>query len=290
MALALLTAPAAASAAPTWLSPEKLVQTDGIISGTSVATDPRGDTIVAWVERDTKGTATTADDIRLAKATFRPAGGSFGAPESVSNNGSQAGTNVFEVKAGMDASGNAIAAFTFGNGTNTQVRYRQRPAGGGWGAITDLTPQTAGNNASSLYLAVGSAGTVGVTWNSYSELKAAGAVGSTTGPMGLATTLSDAAFYGIYRPTVAVDDGGNVVFAWERDLSDRYLVETRLKPAGQSYQASYETLSTNAANSYAEYPEVAVDPRGQATIVYGYRDSAPTAEQIRFHVRNFPSS
>ncbi len=68
-------------------------------------------------------------------------------------------------------------------------------------------------------------------------------------------------------PTVAVDADGDLVAVWEQTgVGHGYQVEASVRPAGGGWQAPV-TLSEAGDESYL--PVVAVDPQGDATVVWG---------------------
>ena len=112
------------------------------------------------------------------------------------------------------------------------------------------------------------------------------ATGTVAGPVTpLVPSLATAAYPGTGR--VAIDPAGNAIWAWERDLADRYLVEVRDKPAGQGLKPTV-TVTPDVANARAEGPAIAIGADGRAMVAYGYRVEMEP-EGVRYNTRSAPA-
>jgi hypothetical protein len=100
----------------------------------ALAADPAGNAVVAWLQSN--GTH------QLMRAAFRPAGGSFGPPATIS----AAGQHAANPDLAMDGAGNAIVVWSRSDGTRQRVQWAYRPVGGGFPA--GGTTITAGANSS----------------------------------------------------------------------------------------------------------------------------------------------
>jgi hypothetical protein len=87
--------------------------------------DPSGNAVAVWIRSD--GTNDRA------QAAARPAAGTFGSPQTISDPGQSAGF----VQVDVDPRGNALAAWYRSDGTNTRIQVAARPPGGSFG-----TPET----------------------------------------------------------------------------------------------------------------------------------------------------
>jgi hypothetical protein len=110
-ALAVALAAAASAAARDWSSPILLEPNppgfDTSDTVVRVAGDARGDAIAVWVRARLSDQGTTCCDDERVIASYRPAGGRFGKPETISRLGDQAtGADV-----AMDPAGNAFVAW-----------------------------------------------------------------------------------------------------------------------------------------------------------------------------------
>src|SRR3954452_427048 len=127
-------APAATYAAA-WLPPKdvSVPQTLGSCNfiicnpgagGVDVAVNSRGDTLVSWARRD-------ASDVTRVQAAFRPAGGSFSAPQTLGVTGSYLfGVLGDLIDAGLDDSGRAIVVWSDPTGSTAIAKASTRAPGG----------------------------------------------------------------------------------------------------------------------------------------------------------------
>jgi hypothetical protein len=92
-----------------------------------VAFDPAGNAIAVWTRFD--GTVTRIE------TAFRPAGGSFGAVQTIST----AGKNASAPRLSIDAAGKAVAAWERSDGTDLRIEAAVRPAGGSFNAAEVLS-------------------------------------------------------------------------------------------------------------------------------------------------------
>lgn len=282
-----------ALAAPTWLAPAVLAPAiNDPVGGTqsAVAVNAAGDAVVVFTRYLDGGTASAADDKVEIDAVSRPAGGSFGAIQTVST---QANGTFREVGAAIDDAGNALAVFTTYNATNIQVQAANRPPGGAWTAPRDVTGVEAGNDANGLRVKGNGRGDVALYWQRTAPLEAHGAVGTITGPITALATLNTAP--GVFTGTVAIDAAGDVSWVWERDVPSapggQYVIDVRDRPAGGALGPVVH-LTPEANGALAEGPDVALDPSGRGVIVYGYRQTSgtPVTQQVRYSVRTALSS
>ncbi|MCW2924740.1 MAG: hypothetical protein JWM98_2144 [Thermoleophilia bacterium] len=281
-------APAAADAAPVWLpavTVDPARTTAGVAPRTDIAMNERGDAVLVFARGDDLGDANGANDTETVFAAYRPAGGTFGAPQQVS---SVTTGPVPEVEAGIAANGSAIVAFTSKSPSNIQVRVATSNTAGVFAPARDVTGAVAGEDASALQLAANGSGVAALYWQSGAAKVAYGATASFAGsfsPMTLTTS-------GAYAGDVEVDQAGNVSWAWERDSSpDRYTVEVRDKPAAGALGATI-ILSRNVDGAKAEGPDLTMAPDGRAMVVYGYREDAPLPalpQRAVYNVRSAPA-
>src|SRR5205814_144592 len=88
---------------------------------------PSGNAIAVWNRFDGSKTR--------VQAAYRPAGGSFGTPQTVSGGGQ----NASNPRVSMDQSGDAVAVWERSDGANLRIESALRPAGGSFGATTILS-------------------------------------------------------------------------------------------------------------------------------------------------------
>lgn len=118
-----------------------------------VASDPNGNVTAVWHRYD--GSA------YVVQGTSMPAGGSFGAAQTLSD----PGRNAFDQHVAMDAAGNAYVAWGQYDGTNYVARYATLPLGGSWSSPQTLSFD--GAHAYNEFIAVNAAGEVFVVWDRY---------------------------------------------------------------------------------------------------------------------------
>jgi hypothetical protein len=114
-------------------------------SAPNVAFDPSGNALAVWTQFD-------GANARI-HAAFRPAGGSFGSPASSDQTISAAGGSADAPSVSFDSSGDAVAVWERGNGTNLAVQAAVRPASGSFGS-----PQTLSDPGQDAFEPQGAAG------------------------------------------------------------------------------------------------------------------------------------
>ncbi|PWU22125.1 MAG: hypothetical protein C5B48_10590 [Candidatus Rokuibacteriota bacterium] len=93
-----------------------------------VAFDPSGNAVAVWTQSDGAN--------QRIHAAFRPAGGSFGADQTISD----AGQNASSPQIAFDGAGNAVAVWYRFDGANDRVQAAIRPASGSFGPAQTLSP------------------------------------------------------------------------------------------------------------------------------------------------------
>jgi hypothetical protein len=247
------------------------------IGGIDVATNPRGDTIVAWARNDGAGAYTV-------QASFRPAGGSFGPPQDIGSTLTCFFLSVFgpTPDVALDANGGAVIVFGApGPGGNTVARAALMPPGGTFGTPVDLSDDT--NSASVPMLAMNSSGMAVAVWSWDSGVNdiIQTATRQPGQQFGLATPLTFAGA-DAGSPRVSVNDNGATAAAWVRSDGTVDLAQARVRPAGAAAFAAPQDLSvTGAVGQDASNPDVAIDPAGRTTVVWVHDDGAETRVQSR---------
>ena len=133
-----------------------------------------------------------------------------------------------------------------------------------WTAAANVSEE--GQSAYGPKVAVDATGEAAVVWTRYNgsndvvqaALKPAGE------PWGKPATLSEAG-QEASEPQVAVDAAGDAIAVWTRYNGSNDVVQAAVKPAGEAWEKA-ATLSEAGQN--ASEPQVAVDPAGDATIVW----------------------
>jgi uncharacterized repeat protein (TIGR01451 family) len=177
---------------------------------------------------------------------------------------SEPGQSASGVAITINSSGDAVAAWSRSNGTNTIVQAARRPAGGSWSTPLDLSEP--GQEALSAQVAIDPSGEVVAVWVRGSgaaivvQASAAPAGGSWSTP----TDLSVAALStGVFR--VVLDAEGEAIAVWRHSIGGFTIVQAATRPAGGSWSTPVD-LSSVSQNS--NLPQVAVDPEGNAFAVW----------------------
>lgn len=258
-AVALIAAvPAAASAAPAWLPPAPLSAAGGAASAPDVAFDPSGDALVVWTRYDGAK--------QRAQAAYRPAGGSFGAPVTLS----AAGVDATHPVVAVDAAGTFVVAY----GQGGEVDVVVRPAGGGFSAPVPVSDT--GLAAAAPAIAMNAGGTAVITW--VLDGRAQATIRRPDGTFAVPRSLSPSTGvtaqppYGFPRP--AIDAAGDAIVVWDRSNGTTRVVESSYRPAGGAFEAA-QTVNAGG-NVGAVFPDVALDASGNATVVWEDCTASPS--------------
>ena len=111
----------------TWDTAETISDPGQDASEPQVAFDPSGNGIAVWSRFDGSKTR--------IQAAFRPSGGSFGTPQTVSG----AGQNATNPQISIDTSGNAVAVWERSDGAKLRIEASTRPASSSFGATQILS-------------------------------------------------------------------------------------------------------------------------------------------------------
>jgi len=115
-----------------WESPANVSSAGEQVQSLRDAVDPDGNALISWAGSEGK-----AGEYDIAKAAYRPAGGSWEAPVPLSEDGG----NAYPLDLVFDTSGNAALAWERYDGSDNRVQATYRPAGGEWEAPTDLSEE-----------------------------------------------------------------------------------------------------------------------------------------------------
>jgi hypothetical protein len=265
--------------APTGSAPCEALFVHNGVGGVDVAANARGDTIVSWTRNAGGGT-------QMVQAAFRPAGGSFGPPQDI---GLTEPCYLFAIggatpDVALDAQGGAVIVFpAIADSGEGVVRSALKPPGGAFAGPVDLA--TGVPTLDDIpRVTMNAAGTAVAVWSR--RIGANTIVQSSTrspgGAFGPAINLS-AAGANAKTPRVALNDAGATAIAWVRRDATVDRAQARLRPAGQGAFAAVQDLSTTGtAGQDASTPDVALDPRGVATVVWSREIAGNTLIQSRF--------
>jgi PKD domain len=228
--------------------------------GPQVAVDPSGDAIAVWYRSD-------GSNYRV-QASFRPAGGSFGAAVTLS----APGGDGRDPQVAFDAAGNAIVVWRRSNGANLIAQAAVRPAGGGFGSPVDLS--AAGGDASVPQLAVDPSGDAIAVWHRFDSVCVCNKVEATIRPAASgvwqpAVNVSANTSGNAQEPTVAIDRAGEATVVWELSGGGGETIQAAVRPTGGSFSAPADVSTPGLT---AQDQRVAMDPAGDAIAVWDRYD------------------
>jgi PKD domain len=218
-------------------------------SGPVLASVPSGDVLVAWIDsgaiRVAHGNASTG----TWDGALTPAGGGVGTDT--------------DVDVALNAAGDAVAAWSWRRvaaGAHI-VQAAFRPAGGNWGAVTDLG--VSGAARSHVQAAINGAGSVAAVWLDGTSLKAAGrsrSTGAWSAPATVATNVAPAG------ARLAMNPAGNAVVVWPNGTTGA--IRAALRPAGGAWQPPVRIGDPSSSE-----PRVALDGASRAVAVWNHTSS-----------------
>jgi hypothetical protein len=217
-----------------------------------VALDPSGNAVAVWYRSD--------GGSWIVQAAYRPAGGSWQAPENLS----VPGQDAVLPKIAFDPVGNAIAVWQRRNGNNYIVQAAARPAGGAWETPLDLS--TVGGDAVVPEVALDTAGNALAIWQRYNGSEyIVQAAGRPAGAEWEAPQDLSAVGHSADDAQVAFDSAGNGLAVWSRFNGSAYVVQAAERPAGGTWAAP-QNLSVDPGG--ARGPQLAFDQAGNALVVW----------------------
>jgi hypothetical protein len=238
-----------------WGAPEEVSAQGVNTDSQQVAIDRAGNAIAVWRSFGPTPTIQTA---------VRPVGGTWSAPQNLSAPGGDAeGPEV-----AFDSAGNAVVVWERFNGTNYLIQASTRPAGGGWSLPDDLS--LPGQDAANAQVALDPSGNAIVVWERTEGpvVRVQTAVrpigGAWSAPQDLSAPGEDAR-----APQVAFDGYGNATAIWSGSNGAHYVIRAAERPFGGGWSAA-EDLS--AAGHSVDFPQLAVDPLGDAIAVWRRSD------------------
>jgi|CZKG01.1.fsa_nt_gi hypothetical protein len=218
-------------------------------SAPQIAVDGAGDVTVVWERYE------GANDL-LVQADYRPAGGSWETPVTISG---PSGTMAdLEPKVAVDARGDATALWM--RAGTIQTAYK--PANGSWQAPQDLS----GSESLTPVMAVDSQGDATAVWMHFDGSRYV--VQTAFRPTGEAwqapSTLSQNGEEG-GNPYIALDAHGDTMVVWTGHPEETSVVRVAYRPAGEAWQAP---ITLPGEEHEAQGPRVALDPHGDAIVAW----------------------
>jgi len=230
-----------------------------------ITLDGHGNALAVW--RCTSGGADA-----IVQASYRPAGGLWQSPISLS----ALGQDAYDPHVAFDGAGNALAVWDRFDGSHQVVQASYRPAGGTWQAPVAVSgtgqgaqhPQVAFDGLGNAVVAFDRDGTT-------SRVQVA--VRTAAGPWQVPVFLSAAGSQATDQQ-VAADPQGNLVVAWDRDAGAHWVAEAAARPAGGIWQAPI-TLSDPSAT--ADDVQVGIDAQGRAIATWDWGMAAAVQASVR---------
>ncbi|MBI5310154.1 MAG: PKD domain-containing protein [Actinobacteria bacterium] len=231
-----------------------------------VDVDSAGDLITMW--------SAPASSPTTMRAAIKPVGGDF-STLTASSTGQPVSVSTGSV--GIDDSGRTYAFFVRSNGANYIAQVAEKPAGGAWGAATNLS--AAGADVSTIAGAVNGDGDAIAVWvrgNTYqvSYKPSGGAWEAATSPPG-ATGTPQGGMHAV------INANGDAAAGWDRIPVGTWYSDLVYRPAAGPFAAPNLQLSSN--NTDAGQGSLGIDGSGNVSILY--RDWPPGSNGLKVKTR-----
>lgn len=238
-------------------APQTLSDTSAYSMSPDVAGDAQGDAVAVWLHSD--GT-----NMRV-QAAYRPAGGSFGAPQTLS----AVGYEAREPRVAMNESGDAVIVWSLASGLTEKLQASSAAPGGAFGEPADLTPFT--TVASVPRVALDSHGDAIVVWDGSdgSNIRIEDALRPAGAVFGAPQLLSPAG-YNADTPQVAFDAAGDALAVWRFDGSPASTVQGSYRPAGGEFGPAH--TASAPSTQPAQAPQVAFDGQSDGVVTWQQSD------------------
>lgn len=243
------TRPAGGSFGP----PHDLAQPDRLVFSPRIAVNARGDAAALWIASD--------GESYVVRAAFRPAGGTFGAPENVFNVGLEPQVPTFEVA--IDSKGDAVAVWVATHPSHSVVQAAYRPTGGSF-ALPEMLAEAKGDSQfiEGPVVAMDAGGNAIAAWWNTGAIQTALRPAERGNWQPTEDLAKEQGCCGT-RPALGADAEGNAIVAWGSDGTIKAAV--RRLPAG-SWQTP-QTLSPSEDPAYGA-PTVAVNAGGDVVVAW----------------------
>jgi hypothetical protein len=217
-----------------------------------IAVDASGGVTAVWE-------GTTGNNETIIQTDYRPAGGAWQAPVSISQAAQTADTD--EPWIAVDEAGDATAVWK----QQGIIRSAYRPAGGAWQAPVAVSEE--GVEALTPQAAVDAAGDATAVWMTFSGSKLvartayrpAGAGWQAAAPL---SALGEEAG----DPQIALDAHGATTVVWRSSDGSAASVRGVYRPAGGEWE---EATQISAPGEAIEAPHLAVDAQGDTIVAWG---------------------
>lgn len=226
-----------------------------------VAFDPQGNALAVWTRSD-------GAFFRI-QAALRPAGGNFGAAQTIS----PAGESASFPQVAFDGAGNALVAWV----APDTMKAAFRPAGGSFGAVDTLS--AAGSLTNEFDVGFDRQGNAMVAWPRKAsadlevvDARVEAAVRPAGGSFAPAIPVSPLSKR-VATAQLAFDpDGGALVtyLNWDTTVLEpgKYRTSAAYRPAGGAFAPPQDIAATTAPKRASSLPDVAIDAAGNAVAVW----------------------
>jgi PKD domain len=256
-----LVATASAVAAPPWSPPVDLSSAGGDADHVTVAMNGAGTALPIWTR------SVGPDDV--IQTAPRAPGGDFAAPIDLT----ALDGNAAVPRVTIDPLGNAVAVWLRLEGGNRIVQAATRPAGGAFGSAVDVSDSD--EDAMDPRVALSPSGDVVVAWLQWDggDTTVQASLWPAGGSFGPPVALSPSA-PSADSPEVAIDAAGTAIVVWTRFDGADVLAEAAVRPAGGSFPPTPAPEALSDPGGDASCPQIAIDPAGEATVVWCRSDGA----------------
>ncbi|MCI0381962.1 MAG: hypothetical protein L0207_02780 [Chlamydiae bacterium] len=244
-----------------WSTPVDLSAVGQDAQVPQVAIDPSGNAVAIWIRSNGVNF--------IVQAATKPFGGSWSTPVDLS----AVGQTALEPQVVVDTAGNSVAIWQRSNGANTIAQAAIKPIGGDWSTPVDLS--AIGQSAVFPQVAVDPAGNSIATWQRSGGINNIIQAATKTFGDGWSTPVNvSLPGQNAFNPQVAVDPAGNGIIIWQRFNGVNLIIQAAIKPF--DLKGWSIPINLSASGQDAVFPQVAVDPGGNAIAVW-----------IRFNGANF---
>ncbi len=236
--------------------------TSGGYASPSVAQNPAGAWVVAWVNPESR---------TIEAITRGAAGQAFG---NLTTNLGAAAAPVGAIAAAVDGAGNDVLAFQ-GNGQAWLVT--------GQASSWATSPQQVSNGAATLVskVSLATSGTqVLLAWGQGATSEVFASRGTVAGGLSLPIDLSDAT-QNSAEPAAGIDSAGDALVAWEVPPSSGTIstVRSSAAPAGGSFPLPTQTSKVAEVSDLARQVYIALGPSGQGILTWTHTEGATEVPQ-----------
>ncbi len=271
---------AAVASGGRWGTPFTISSGGGFSMTPRVAVGADGTMAVSWVSSD----ATGQDRVRVA---VRSAGSTVWTTSTLATFVPSGVAITRVVPVGIDANGDATAAWNVWDGAKNVVQAATKPSGGAWSAATTLS----GPTADALYfdLAVNARGDASVAYTmspysgyvtgTWAEAVSRPAGGAWTAPVKISETISSAVGY-VMNPVIGLDDTGRATVIY----TGTGLEATRQLADGTWTATPNPIITTPIQGASFTSPDLAVDGNGNAVATVAIFDPTINVDRSSVYV------